>query len=97
MVRDKRDRRSRRRQFELQCLDNIIRSIREQTAHGLNMQAYTQERLEYGIDPKTAAAEGCEPLETDKRSGLSDADVLSVPLSASLYGDYSYIYDEYLD
>ena len=97
MVRDKRDWRSRRRQFELQCLDNIIQSIREQRAHGLNMQAYTQERMECGVDPKTAAAEGCGPLETDNRSGLSDADALSVPLSASLYGDYSFIYDEYLD
>lgn len=70
------------------------------------MEVYAQERLKYGVDPETAAVEpplhspgmeGFAPLETDKLSGLSDSDVVSVPRSASLFGDYSFIYDEYID
>ena len=33
--------------------------------------------------------------DAGKCSGLSETDVLAVPLSASLFGDYSFIYDEY--
>ena len=67
------------------------------------MEVYAQERLKYGVDRETAAAEpplhspGTEELgllETDRSSDLLD--VVAVPLAASLFGDYSFIYDEYL-
>lgn len=105
MVRSPRDRRSRRSQFELQYLNEIIESLQKKTGRCLNMQFYAQERLEYGVDsePVTSEQRLQSPdmerfhADADKRSDLSETDDLSVPLSASLYGDYSYIYDEYLD
>ena len=93
----KKDRSSRRRQFELQCLDDIIQSIGRETAHDLNMQFYAQERLEYGVDPQPADHLPRCHGDAAEQSGLSETDVLSVPLSASLFGDYSFIYDEYID
>ena len=109
MAKAKRDSRNRRRQLEQQFLNDIIQSVRTETAHGLDMQAYAQERLDYGVDVQSARTEPqlqgpdmegfgltCHG-DADKRSELSETDTVSVPLSASLFGDYSYIYDEYID
>lgn len=94
---------SRRRQFEMNCISNIMQHVRDEARQqSQDMQIYLQQRLAYEVDLEPSSEVEVQLVEKDAVEGLIDlylAEQLveTIPPSASLFDDYSFIYDEYVD
>ena len=106
---------SRRRQLELNCISDIMQTIRDEArSKSHDMQVYLQQRLTYGVDLQPVETEEQSQEETSSSvvevqlvegSGveelidlyLAEQLVETIPPSAKLFDDYSFIYNEYID
>lgn len=113
MISSRSDPTTRRRQLKLQCFNEMVESAQRVAADSINfsgysdLQHYAHQRQDHGMDFNPATTEAQLRLSTNDLNGSADCaveqvilpetDDLSVPLSARLFGDYTYHYDEYLD
>ena len=105
---------SRRRQFELNRISDIMQTVRDEVrSQSHNMQIYLQQRLTYEVDPQPAETEEQSQVEISssvkvqliERNAveqlidlyLAEQLVETIPPSAKLFADYSFIYNEYVE
>ena len=105
---------NRRRQLELNCISNIMQTVRnEAQLQSHDKQIYLQQRLTYEVDlqPSETDPKPQEDTSSSVDVQLADEDVVeklidlylaeqiveTIPPSAKLFADYSFIYDEYLN
>ena len=92
------DRTNRRRRQQLRCLSNILERARGAARLGSPIRLQGRQMRSASLTERQLADAFRDTLEGPVKDANSvEGQVASIPLSASLYGDYSFIYDLYLE